>query len=195
MKFGLIKLIYHLLYYTKVDLFTGRARGVIFLGLANLLPDLYCFGYIRPFFWRMAGVKLKDLTSSFIRQNTVVEKPRNLIIGKRFQINTGSYIDASGQVIIGDDVTLSLGCKILTISHSGASHEKDIILTTALKNNCIIYAGAIVLPGALVREYVVVAAGSVLKGDTKPGGVYAGVPAKFKGYRKDIDNNLFQLMN
>lgn len=186
-----LRLGYHFIYYSLLDIRTGRMRGIFFVGLANLLPDFYAFGFIRPIFWRLAGARMTDYSSSVIRANVFVEHPRNLTVGRNFQVNRDTYLGASGKIFIGNGVTISLGCKILTIGHEGVNHEIDVIRDTTLKDHCIIYAGAVILPGSIVEEYVVVAAGSVLKGATAPGGVYAGVPAVLKGFRKDLDPVLF----
>jgi acetyltransferase-like isoleucine patch superfamily enzyme len=189
--FGLFRLSYNIMYYFGDEIRSGRLWGVFWVGMANVMPDFYSCGFLRPIFWRVAGAQMADISNSVIRKNVFVEHPRNLFVGRNFQINRGSYLDASGPITIGDNVTISLDCRVLTISHQGANHEIDVIQRTTLKNNCIIYAGATVLPGSTVEDYVLLAAGAVLKGGTRTGGVYAGIPATFKGYRKDIDAKLF----
>jgi len=186
-----VRFAHHVAYYAWLDLQSGRMRGTFFVGLGNLLPDFYSCGFMRPFFWRLAGAHMEDCASSVIRDRVFVEHPKNLSVGKHFHVNRDSYLDASGALNIGDHVTISLGCRVLTISHRGARHEEDVIETTSLKDHCIVYAGATILPGTVVERYVLVAAGAVLKGETGPGGVYAGVPAVFKGYRKDVDPALY----
>jgi len=168
-------------------------RGVVWVGAANLMPDFFSCGFLRPFFWRLAGAHMSDISNSVIRKNVFVEHPKNLKIGTNFQINRDSYLDASGAINIGDNVTISLGCKVLTISHQGVNHEIDVIRSTTLNSNCIVYAGATILPGSIIEKYVVVAAGSVVKGNTQAGGVYAGVPATFKGFRHDISAELYRV--
>ena len=189
--FALFRLGYNLIYYFGDEIRSGRFRGVFWIGLANVMPDFFFCGFLRPFFWRVAGAQMADISSSVIRKNAFVEHPKNLSVGRNFQMNRGSYLDASGSITIGDNVTISLDCKVLTISHQGKNHEIDVIQSTVLKSHCIVYAGVTVLPGSTVEEYVLVAAGAVLKGGTRAGGIYAGVPATFKGYRKDIDAGLF----
>ena len=39
-------------------------------------------------------------------------------------------------------------------------------------------SNSIILPGALIRKGCVIAAGSVVKGETRPNCIYAGNPAK-----------------
>lgn len=58
--------------------------------------------------------------------------------------------------------------------------ETIIIKPIRVGNNCVIGAGAIIMPGATIEDDVVVASGAVVTQDQllKQGHVYAGVPAK-----------------
>jgi acetyltransferase-like isoleucine patch superfamily enzyme len=190
--FSMVRLLYSFIYYTFDDLRSGRFRAIVWVGLADLMPDFLSFGFLRPFFWRLAGAQMSDISNSMIRKNVFIEHPKNLKVGAKLHINKDSYLDASGPLDIGDNVTISLGCKILTISHQGINHEIEIIKSTTLKSNCIVYAGATILPGSSVEKYVIVAAGSVLSGNTVAGGIYAGIPATFKKFRDDIPAEIYQ---
>jgi acetyltransferase-like isoleucine patch superfamily enzyme len=187
-----IRLVYRTLYYFGVDLRTGRFWGVLLVGLGNLLPDFLACGFVRACLWKLAGARLQDCSSTVIRSGAFVEYPRNLVAGRNFQVNRGSYFDTAGRITIGDNVTISLACRVLTLSHEGENHEIDVVKDTVLKDHCIIYSGATVLPGTVIERYVVVASGAVIKGATVPGGVYAGVPAVFKGYRRDVDSSCYR---
>lgn len=166
-------------YYLYDDIRRGRFLGVILIGLGNLLPDFLCFSFIRPIFWKMSGVRMVDATSSVIRKNVFIEYPHNLTIGKNFQVNIDTYLDTNEKITIGDNVTISLSCNILTTSHSGLNHAEISMEPVVIKDHCLIYANCNILPGAILEEGVILAAGSVLKGETKPWSLYAGNPAKF----------------
>lgn len=167
------------------DAARGRLRGVLFIGLANLLPDLLCFGVARAVLWRLAGARIGDYSRSVIRSGVFTEYPANLVTGKSFQINRNSYLGTNGPITIGDYVTISLNCSVLTISHAGPRHEIDTIAPVVIKSHCLIYANCTILPGTVLEEGVVLAAGSVLKGSTRPWSVYAGVPARFVKLREE----------
>lgn len=173
-------------YYLHDDFLRGRLRGLSLIGLSNLLPDLLCCTIIRPILWKLAGVQLADYSSTVIRAGVFTEYPSNLVIGKNFQINRSSYLDTNGLITIGDHVTISLNCSVLTMSHSGLRHEIDVIAPVVIKSHCLIYANCTILPGTILEEGVVLAAGSVLKGETQPWSVYAGVPAKLVKIRESI---------
>jgi acetyltransferase-like isoleucine patch superfamily enzyme len=160
------------------DFISGRLRGVLLIGLSNLLPDFMSFSIIRSILWKLAGVNLADYSTTVIRSGVFTEYPSNLIVGKNFQINRNSYHDTNDKILIGDYVTISLNCSVLTVSHEGLKHEIDLFSPVVIKDHCLIYANCTILPGTILEEGEVLAAGSVLKGKTKPWSVCAGVPAK-----------------
>ena len=80
---------------------------------------------------------------------------------------------------IGDNCTMGLFSCIYGHIHD---YEKGVIILEKIKigNNCIIGAGAFIMPGAILEDNVKLAAGSfVTKGQVlKKGKVYGGIPAK-----------------
>jgi len=68
---------------------------------------------------------------------------------------------------------------------------KQIIEPVIMEKFSNIGTNAVVLPGSILRQGVLLAVGSVLRGDTKPWGVYKGNPAKLIKYndkKKIIEN-------
>jgi acetyltransferase-like isoleucine patch superfamily enzyme len=61
-------------------------------------------------------------------------------------------------------------------------YEKGLIIMDKVKigDNCVIGAGSIIMPGAILENNVKLATGSVVKKDQvlKKGKVYGGIPAK-----------------
>jgi acetyltransferase-like isoleucine patch superfamily enzyme len=176
-----------IVYYSFCDIKNGRFWGVFCQSLFNVFPDFLGAAFLRPYALYLSGAKFSDISSCVIRKNVFVEVPLNLTIGKNFQINRGSYIDSNGKVIIGDFVRVAMDCKILSMNHSGSKHEIDDIKKTIIKNNVELYAGVVVLPGAIIEDYVVVNSGSVIGGVTKSKGIYGGNPARLISYRTDLD--------
>ena len=89
-------------------------------------------------------------------------------IGNRTNVQDGAMIHCTYETtatVIGDDVT---------IGHGAIVHGCE------LKNLCLIGMNAVILDKAVVNEYCVVAAGSVVLEGTilESGYLYAGVPAK-----------------
>jgi acetyltransferase-like isoleucine patch superfamily enzyme len=176
--FRMVKAAWAFACYIKSDFQSGRFRGVLLIGLGNLLPDLFGFAVVRAVLWRLAGVQLADYSSTVIRAGAFTEYPRNLTAGKNFQINRNTYLGTNDRIVIGDHVTISINCNVLTVYHDGTNHEIDVLAPVIIKSHCLIYANCTILPGAVLEEGVVLAAGSLLKGRTEPWCIYAGVPAR-----------------
>lgn len=91
----------------------------------------------------------------------------------------------SSRLQIGERV--AIGPRCMLFCHSNAI-PADVTATAfvdchtdadiRIGNNVFIGAGVIVLPGAVIGDNVVVAAGSVVKGELAPGWLYAGQPAR-----------------
>ena len=189
----LARFLANILRYAFHDFISGRLRGTCLLALGNLLPDLLLFSVIRAQIWRLAGVKIADYSTAVIRSGSFVDYPGNLVLGSRCQINRNSYIAANATVFIGDDVAISCNCTILTVSHSGFRHQTDVLNPVVIKDFCLIYANCTILPGSVLEEGVVLAAGSVHKGPTEPWSLYAGVPAK-RIKSRQLESGILSLM-
>jgi acetyltransferase-like isoleucine patch superfamily enzyme len=93
-------------------------------------------------------------------------------------------------VQIGDHVTITDGCRLLT--HDGAvwlarrEHpEINRYAPIRVGDNCFIGANAILLPGTSIGSDTIVAAGSVVRGEVPAGSVVGGVPARVLGSSAD----------
>jgi carbonic anhydrase/acetyltransferase-like protein (isoleucine patch superfamily) len=107
-----------------------------------------------------------------------------LRIGDRCVIGRGSHIVAHQSVDIGDDVWTGPHVYITDQNHGYS--DPDVPIGRQLPVNRAVSigagswlgAGAIVLPGARIGRNVVIAAGSVVRGEVPDRCVVAGVPAK-----------------
>jgi len=88
---------------------------------------------------------------------------------------------------IGNKVTIANG--VVFINHDGASRVFRNLIPSSSKygnrfgtilvgDNSFVGINSVLLPGTKVGENVIVAAGSVVKGELNSNGVYGGVPAK-----------------
>lgn len=90
-------------------------------------------------------------------------------------------------ISIGNNVATSTNVRFIT--HDGSMHvirnlytdlkKMDLIRTINVGNNVFIGINTILLPGTEISDNVIIGAGSVVKGNLKSNGVYAGVPAKY----------------
>lgn len=107
---------------------------------------------------------------------------RNLTIGTGVFCNKHVSIEAVAPVTIGDDTAIGMQVLIVT-SHHGIDAAGDWDRTASGRTVSIgarVWIGArtMVLPGAVIEDDVVVAAGAVVAGHLRSGGLYAGVPAR-----------------
>jgi maltose O-acetyltransferase len=105
-------------------------------------------------------------------------------IGARTIINRGSCLDARSGLRIGDDVSISPECAILTTQHD-IKHPDFVLQGRAVVIEDHVWMGmrAMVLPGVRVGRGAVVAAGAVVTADVAPLDIVAGVPARVVGRR------------
>ena len=110
--------------------------------------------------------------------------PEKLRLGSRISIHPYTYIDATGVVEIGNDVSIAHGSSILSSNHTWADPEvpiRDQPVTferTRIEDGVWIGAGCRILSGVTLGEGSVVAAGAVVTKDVTPRTVVAGVPAR-----------------
>ena len=107
-----------------------------------------------------------------------------LRIGDRCVIGRGSHIVAHHSIVIGDDVFTGPHIYVTDQNHGYA--DPDVPIGRQWPSNTAVSigtgswlgAGVIVLPGACIGRNVVVAAGSVVRGQVPDRCVIAGVPAR-----------------
>ncbi len=114
----------------------------------------------------------------------VIENPSNVAIGKGCTLNEGVYISGHDFVVLGNHVSLSVGCKIITAYLEASllqeKEKKDIHGSKPVKigDNSQIGAGAIILPGVTVGSNVIVGAGAVVTKDIPSNSIAVGIPAQ-----------------
>ena len=99
-------------------------------------------------------------------------------VGKRVKIETGAYVTAFSTIedycFIAPEVTFT------NDNYLGRTEErKKHFKGPTLKRGARIGANATLLPGVVIGEDAVVAAGSVVTKDLEPRKIYAGIPARY----------------
>ena len=106
-------------------------------------------------------------------------------IGKRGMISIFATVDMHrGKIIIGNDVTITLGSVIL--SHSSVEpklhpNEKQRTMTI-IEDGVFIGVNSVILPGVKIGKNAIIGAGSIVTKDVPPNAVVAGNPAKLIKY-------------
>ncbi|WP_222126890.1 DapH/DapD/GlmU-related protein [Curtobacterium pusillum] len=107
---------------------------------------------------------------------------RNLTIGHGVFCNKRVSVEAIAPVSIGDDTSIGMDVLIITSHHgfdgAGQWNRTPEGRPVRIGKRVWIGARATVLPGTVIEDDVVVAAGAVVRGTLRSGGVYGGVPAK-----------------
>jgi len=104
-------------------------------------------------------------------------------LGENSHLGAFCYVNAHhGNVSIGDDAAIGPGTKLFAYSnhYRAGSKVTDERITADVRigNNVFIGANCSILPGSVVGDNIVVAAGTVVKGELLEPGVYAGAPTR-----------------
>ncbi len=109
---------------------------------------------------------------------------RGLVIGDRCVIGARTSLTAHESIVVGDDVWLGQDVFVSDVSHGYQDPHTPIGLQLGehrpvrIGDGTWIGHGAIILPGTSIGRNVVVAAGSVVRGDVPDHAVVGGVPAR-----------------
>ena len=99
------------------------------------------------------------------------------------------YIDATGGISIGDDVSIAHAVTIMSTNHRFDDPDENIrdqgvvAAPTRIENDVWIGAGARIMAGVTIGSGSVVAAGAIVTKDVPARSVVAGVPARVIGVR------------
>jgi acetyltransferase-like isoleucine patch superfamily enzyme len=108
-----------------------------------------------------------------------------LFVGNNVGISENCYFAIRGNLTIGNDVIFGPGVKVFTENHSMEINElpfrlqEEIRSDVVIGNNVWIGAGAFILPGVIIGDNAVIAAGTVVNRSVESGTIVGGVPAKF----------------
>jgi maltose O-acetyltransferase len=123
-----------------------------------------------------------DVRSSPGMSMSLTGSPRNLTMGVGVFCNRNVTIEAVAPVRIGSHSALGPQVLVVTSHHAlgddGVWNEHATGRPVDIGERVWIGARAVVLPGAVIEDDVVVAAGAVVSGRLTSHGLYAGVPAK-----------------
>jgi len=91
----------------------------------------------------------------------------------------GCYIQANNGIVIGQNVRLGPGIKLISANHNLDNYDiHDAAAPIEIGDNCWIGCNAIILPGVVLGEHVVVAAGAVVTRSVAANSLVGGVPGR-----------------
>jgi virginiamycin A acetyltransferase len=116
----------------------------------------------------------------------------DVTIGTRSYINSGCVLYSGNGIEIGNHVAIAANCTLAPVNH--AYRNKSQLITAQgflpskggilIEDDVWIGANCVILDGAILRRGVVVAAGSIVRGELEAFGIYAGEPLLLKGFRQ-----------
>jgi acetyltransferase-like isoleucine patch superfamily enzyme len=134
----------------------------------------------RTLLLRLAGMQMgKDCC---IFENSNFNYPKGMTLGNGVFINANCAFDDCDKINIESNVFIGPGVRVITGSHLIGSERcragKHTEAQVNIKVGSWIGAHVIIMPGVTVESSCVIAAGSVVTKNTKPSGLYAGIPAR-----------------
>lgn len=167
----------------REELMNVSPRLRVMTGLTRLLPPL-AGNRIRTALMRCGGVAIGHGTvlGGTLDVRGGVGAGKRLTIGVHCWINSGLTVDASAEVVIGDQVSIGQDVIVLTNTHeigppsNRGGLSKDI--PVRIGHGCWLGARSVILPGVTVGDGAVVAAGAVVSKDVPPNALVGGVPAR-----------------
>ena len=155
-------------------------RDYVLNYIVTILP---CLAF-RKFFLKACGAKIGK--RSIIDMGSYFLCPEKLCIGNRCHINRHCMIDARGGIQLKENVSISHNVTLCSAGHDCQTSDfKYISAPIVIEDYVWIGINATILKGVTIGRGAVIAAGSVVTKDCEPLGIYAGVPAKKIGERKD----------
>ena len=109
-----------------------------------------------------------------------IKNPEKMIVGKNLSINDYVYINALGGITIGNDVSLSSSCMIISTKLDKKSNPFNLNHVNeqiTISDNVQIGAGAIILPGVTIGCNCIIGAGAVVSKSIADNTIVAGIPA------------------
>lgn len=119
-----------------------------------------------------------------IHDGTYLFRLEHAAFGANVSVHPMCYLDASGGLAIGDDVSIAHGASILTTEHDwtvpGVATRDAAVRPAAVTigNDVWIGAGARILAGVTIGDHAIVGAGAVVTRDVPARTIVVGVPAR-----------------
>ena len=114
---------------------------------------------------------------------------KNITIGKNVFINIGCHFQDWGGVYIGDGVLIGSYVVLATINHDFDPAKRGDNLSSPIHigNKVWIGSHATILPGVIIEDNAIIAAGAVVTKNVPENAVVGGVPAKIIKYVEQED--------
>lgn len=173
---------------SKIRIFSFFLRGINIS--TNVKIDKNVSLYLTSPFYKSRKGKIIIKKKSLLSQDFICHAyGGNVIIGENTFIGPSVIIYGHGNVTIGDNCLIAMGCKIISSNHSYAlgtkiARQKNILSPVIIGNDVWLGADVKVLAGVTIGNGSVVASGSVVTKSLPENSISAGIPAKIIKYRE-----------
>ncbi len=152
--------------------------------MVNDILPLIPFWSVRKAYLRLLGSQIGK--GSFIMKKNYYMYAWRLKLGEYSHINQGCIIDARAGITIGDNVSISHRCIIMTGGHDVQSrYFSGKWESIQIDDYAWIGVGATVLQGVHIGKGAVVCAGAVVNKNVPDFAIVGGIPAKIIGKRTE----------
>jgi len=124
-------------------------------------------------------------------EGIIIKYPSEIEMGNNVTINQDCFIVGKGGLILGDDIMIGAGCKIVTTTHNVITRDKPMreqgmsFEKITIGNDVWFGFNVVVLKGCTIGSGVILAAGCVLTAKEVPDyTIWGGVPARNIGTRE-----------
>lgn len=160
----------------------------VFIHMSSFIDDNVEIGE-RTKIWHFCHILRNSIIGKncSIGQNVVLGP--NVIIGNNVKVqnNVSIYegVECEDDVFLGPSMVFTN-----VINPRSFINRKDQFRKTKVKKGSSIGANATIVCGVVIGEYSMIGSGAVVTKDTKPFGLYYGVPAKQEGWVSKSGNKL-----
>jgi putative colanic acid biosynthesis acetyltransferase WcaF len=165
-------------YRTSIDIGASRLKQIFwyFTNIIFFKNPFNIFSSVKVSLLRLYGAKLGK--GIVIKPSVNIKYPWKLQVGDHTWIGEEVWIDNLSDVIIGNNVTLSQGCLLLTGSHDHSRTSFDFLShPISLEDGVWIGAKAVVFGGTTCRSHSILGMSSVAERDLEAYIIYKGNPA------------------
>ncbi len=138
-----------------------------------LIPQI-----LRTMIYRWSGLPIRSFN---IREGQIFDNS-NVHIGDRTFVSRHCYFEGEGAIDIGKNCQIAAETMFLTTNHErdadGTIESDPTYLNIRVGDGTWIGARSIILPGAVIGNDCIIAAGTVVRGQCLAGKTYGGVPAR-----------------
>lgn len=155
----------------------------IFISVLRRLVRLPQPPIVRKVFYRWLGVRFKE-NPQFSSRFYVVGDYENIELHDNAEICDGVFLLAKSKIIIGRNSTLGYQSTVLTSANPNAKfsalakYYPAFIAPVVIGDDVWVGANATILPGVIIGDCSVIAAGAVVTRNVPSYSVVAGIPAR-----------------